>query len=353
MGTFRFMHSKHIDDVVEKGSLRFGDLRYYRLMELAERDQWIGDRNEGVVVTNVVGPMRLEPGQGDDVLAVLREKGVIDSSKVVIQAGGSIRIAEHIDCFILSMSTGDLDTLTAAMCAPDRAKYAYDGCVEILDVNTLCDRIWAGTVSSMGDRPVSEVFRQIDAGSVVCEDNEQDARGATMSVTPFRKTPFYRAQSEFRLALYPVKPLHDDYVTISFQPKGLFEVRFRNHPIPAKAHGKRESTDRSDEELFAVLNEVADFPSLNIPPWWEFFGPYALPSAEYLQCCDRARDSYETAFRERFYDRIVDAYWTLRHRDSTKYKWERMDLRILRFRGSFPMQCDLQKYLQRISARKR
>lgn len=62
MGVYKFLDSRYMDGVLA-GELRFGRLIYYRMREVVEKDEWIGDANHEFLVHGVApaDPFRKHP----------------------------------------------------------------------------------------------------------------------------------------------------------------------------------------------------------------------------------------------------------------------------------------------------
>lgn len=235
---FKFLDKAHAG-LVASGHLRFGDLRRYRLMEVVFADQWIGDREDGVAISDL-GPMRISDDVSDQ---EDREKaarlGIIGNmgKGSAIEIGRTV-FRHSIDGFAFSCAIGDLDTLAETMCRSE-GRPNYDACVRIKNVEELARRV-TEQVEALHPGTFKVKYGPIDylrghAGQVA-EPAPAD---------PFKKRAFYAEQAEYRIFLEG-RPANTDFIVITVGDD-IFEEVVVDDP-----KGKPNSK-MSSEEAIAVL----------------------------------------------------------------------------------------------------
>lgn len=256
MGFYKFLHTKDISKYTNEGSIRFRRLKYYRLLEVATGDQWIGDRAEGLSVTRInteVSPSNPNP----DAKRWLKDAGIADlgdtSNSIVIK---NATLTREYDCFIFSFSKGNVDELTSAMCDPQRLYYAYDACLKIRDPVSLCEALRKDGL--VNGKPLADHFA-IHLGQVNYGKMEHDFSAAGVApADPLLKDDRFKAQSEFRLILAPKETVIGDDVTVSLQSAASFfsEISRNILPLPPK---DATLIKKSEAELIHELQEALGF----------------------------------------------------------------------------------------------
>jgi hypothetical protein len=249
MGLYKFMHWADRSKV-EAGSLRFGRIRYYRLLEVMTDDSHIGDRREGIS-TNIVPPMSLTPSSPPEILE--RLSGIIGfgpgATGSSITISGGMTIYDQTDGYVFSMAEGRLPDLVSSMCSADRASYAYDGCVEVLDRSKLMSLV---SDASIVESKVSDYFT-VTIDKVQYTDAVGDQISQPMLPSLFRKSCAYSYQSEIRIALQPKASLPEslvkDALYLQINPAGLFLT----HEIDVPARSKAPRPEVNLEEALEVL----------------------------------------------------------------------------------------------------
>ncbi|MET3762699.1 hypothetical protein [Sphingomonas sp. UYEF23] len=249
MGLYKFMHFADRPKV-EAGSLRFGRIRYYQLLEAMTGDSHIGDRGEGKS-TNFVRPMTLKSDSPSEVIE--RLSGIFslgpNSSGNSITITGGLEIQQQDDAYVFSMAEGDLPTLVSSMCHEDRASYAYDGCVEVIDRARLVSLIRGTKIAGLN---VADHFH-VAIDRVHYTDAVGDHIYQPLLPSVFRKSTTYSYQSEVRIALQPKTGLHPaldkDALIIQVNPEGLFVTR----DIDVSAASHVPKTEENLEEALEIL----------------------------------------------------------------------------------------------------
>src|SRR5258706_11477144 len=106
---YKFLHSEHIDQMFG-GSFLFRRLRYYRLLEAATKNQWIGDSREGIEITRI-NDLEIKPGhEHAKNRSSLAERGIAIPPEARVHFVNSI-VANETNCFVFCFSLGELDNL--------------------------------------------------------------------------------------------------------------------------------------------------------------------------------------------------------------------------------------------------
>jgi hypothetical protein len=248
-GIYKFLDKEHLPSILEKVSLKFGRLKYYRLLEAVTGNQWIGDLNEGVCVTES-GKIEISPEspnlEAKQALAKARIAHVNESTTLIMEEA---KFISQVDCFVLSLAAGDLDTLVQAMCSQGHGNFGYDGCIEIPDLSQLEQLIRSNGKLSDGSC-VSELFA-IEVDKVRYEALTPHDFQSSLAIPPgdpFRKSEIYSTQCEVRVVLYPKERMEIDHVFVSvdFPPKFLIE-RPLNLPITPESKLARKQQMTEEE----------------------------------------------------------------------------------------------------------
>ncbi len=338
LGTYRFMDSIYLDGTVG-GDFRFGRLIKYRLQELAEGDEWIGDRNEGVMRGKIpfleISPEQKKSARDEE---IIRAMGMnLDLSNSSIKIENSVMYAD-IDCFILSFSTGEFAKLKRFMCRPENADYAYNGCIEVQSLKKIADPIWYhGTCNR---KPVKECFDGYEFGDVDYIGNEEDVTISGVSeASPFRKHSKYKSQSEARIVLYPKAEILDDYVHVKVPPNKRFirEVA-RNIPVVDKISRQNMDT-RSTQELIEFICRsriIAEY----------FDGEVSEVDFGTPNKSREITESISRSYENGPHLNLVKAYYTLREREEGRFIDGEFEKRLLYVEiGVFHLIYFLNKYI--------
>jgi hypothetical protein len=253
-GDYKFLKSEHVDGLVKDRNIRFGRLNYYRLLEVATGDQWIGDKTEGIAETKVETEYSAE--KPDPVAEQrLKDAGLLSSTDGItptVSITGTV-IHDHVDCFVFSFSRGEFDKLRAVMCNPDRPDYSYDACVQILNAEALVTALRENGRVGLGGERLSEHF-DVEMGRVRYDRAVHDFSVAGVAPgDPLVKDARYEEQSEVRIILLPKGQVRGDFVFVRlpFAESPFAEVA-RDLAVVSLAPGD----DRTEEELLRVLKEA-------------------------------------------------------------------------------------------------
>jgi hypothetical protein len=325
MGQYKFLDSRYIDCLLG-GQIRFGRLMYYRLLEVINKDPWIGDASEGVTVTTI-DHVSISPDASR-----LQETSPIrlgDASPFTSFTITDARFVQEMnDCFVFCFSLGDLTQLTQTMCDPDRPDYAYDGCVSIVEPCSLADTILhTGIVDG---KRIKDGFN-VSVGRVNYELFVHDflKEGGVAPADPFRKHPRYSAQQEVRVVLHPHTTSNaDNSLTVTVaDPTILFKEQFRCLPLPKSTTSKATQGQRSPLDLFNVISAAIGYnDDFRVVPW-----------------VTAARDETDRVF-ELSRDDILGAYWALR----AVYPDTQIDNDVVGLAKPFVFRPHLKIYLDRI-----
>jgi hypothetical protein len=238
MPYYKFLDAKDVDRVLRDGTLRIASLSHYRNLE---KNQWIADRLEGSVQVNVK-----ELLVAGNEAASLTPDGFDPPGKV--QAGAKIIFENCIfsyqtpEFFIFSLSGGDLDLLTEAMCK--NSEHPYDSCINISDLELLAHRMFfRGKIIELDNEPVRRAFVGFRCGQVLYDnvDREQTA-GRPPAPSPFLKHTAFSYQREVRIVFQPAEPITSQVLTIKIpRPEVVMREKFRglDRYVPLAATGSR------------------------------------------------------------------------------------------------------------------
>jgi hypothetical protein len=235
-GVYKFLHSKHIDDVLLRGAVKIGGLPHYRGLEA--NSQWIADKLEGLVELDLA-PMvitetenKFEPLLPDELKgrAIRLETG----GKAIIEAPISISAP---DVYLFCASTGDLTDLTDAMCREPQND-PYDACIRITDIGFLAHRLfYRGVVPELDGAKMSDICERFMWADVTYDVLKRNAAmGQAPSPSPFLKDVHFARQHEVRIAFFPRKPITRPTFVVHI-PKStqVFEELFRAVPPTREA----------------------------------------------------------------------------------------------------------------------
>jgi hypothetical protein len=232
-GFFKFLNSQHIDAVLSGGTVTASRLSYFRKLE---GDPWIADPDEATTVVRA-GGASISAGLGQSASEAWSPAGY--ENLCVARDGGTIRFSSDArlsyqfpDCFIFSTSLGDRGQLIQAMCRD--AEQPYDAAVRILvSLEELAHKIlYRGIVVELDNEPARRVFSAVRSRSVTYDAvDHHHAGGHAPEPLPFRKHPFYAAQSEARIVLFPGREIGFERLTIKLpNPEKIFAEEFRRAP---------------------------------------------------------------------------------------------------------------------------
>ena len=180
----------------------------FRRLEEAEWGD-IGDPLEGATELTVNGDFVITEGSSELAIANSANLGLGMFKQFAVVSGGGIinmsntRFVHQVpNLFIFSVSSGDIDDLTARMCI--NAKRPYDACLKVVDLGKLQRAMFDyGRVRDL-DCQVNEIFLPGIIGAVEYESRSRDIRqGPVIDPSPFKKQERFKAQSEERALFVP------------------------------------------------------------------------------------------------------------------------------------------------------
>lgn len=319
MGLYRFLNSQHVSTFL-KGKIRFGSLQRYRLLEAVTNDKWIGDSKEYSEEALVRHIDSASPNDRPTFEALNRDGNIYvgDASGVTIS---NTIVGRRYDGYILSLSIGDLSKLKAAMCGQSSLS-AYDGCIEILDVATLCDRIWHH--STFEGKPVPNLFSSIHHGVVTYDWRIDDFTPREISPSPFRKQKQYEAQSEYRVFIEPKHQMKHNYIT--FELNGLGDV-LREVPLGLpksdhRASGKAKQDKSTEDHINTIKRLASEWHDMRFSP------DLALDHSGRYVPLTRSQ-AYENWVDNHMRPTLTLSYWALRESNPERYQSDSIDQIIL------------------------
>jgi len=271
MPYYKFLHARDVCHVMS-GSIRLGNLQYYRLLEILTQNDFIGDIREGQrdhpFEDSLDGPIKMMNCTG------------------VSQATG----------FAFCYSEGPYDKLNAEFSKARPGVEAYDSCIEIMDPHDLthalmigeCNGKYAGkALSDLGDVENRRVEyyddRQIKPGEKVANANG------------FQKDIKYIDQAECRILL----GLHarEDYIGV--QVAGA-EALFRIVHVGDPARGTGTvSADGAWSDMRACLTEASKDAATN--PRFDNTGKWSAREEEFAKWDDWFIRQVNARWRDRLY----------------------------------------------------
>lgn len=229
MGFYRFMRSKHVDSVLG-GEFRFGSLMYYRLLECVYEDEWIGDSEEGRVITAINNFYSKNGRQNIAERKWLDEMGVsVGNAEIYMN---DCKFISEINGYILCFAVGERAELDMKMLNDE-----YNSCVSFPDVPFMAKLLYEHGVDSQG-RPASHVFEYphfdfVDYSSKKFVFGEMNG---CQQVSPFVKRDKYKEQKEYRIFFQPKAYLDDDFIILKIgNVNGLVVEELRGGDVKAEA----------------------------------------------------------------------------------------------------------------------
>ncbi len=234
---YKFLDTADVDKVLIDGTIIISNLEYFRRLESNWAD--IGDPLEGASELTVNGSFVIRENSPELALvnnanigmgmfqkfAHVSEGGIIDFSNV--------RIFHQLPpkWFIYSVSVGDIDELTTAMCV--KSERPYDACLRVSDLGELQRKIFErGRIREL-NCGVGEVFLPDLIQAVEYEPRSRDIRqGPVIEPSPFKKDEKFKGQAEVRVLFVPKEQVQipKERLIIEIpQLNSLFEEVFRNY----------------------------------------------------------------------------------------------------------------------------
>jgi hypothetical protein len=303
MGIYKFCENRWLKSTLG-GRFSFGRLAYYRLLEQVFGTPFIGDRLEGATVVNsghFATPLR--PAD----LEALRRVGLVlqGLDNVVVR---NSTLQSNIDCFVLSLAQGELPALEHVFGGNLGYSSGYNCSIEILDLNIFIHRL--GETSFRG-KPVKEQF-VLHYGPVEYRDVEFLASdGEPPPPSVFVKRPFFKEQSEFRIALFPKDPIEKDRLIIDIDlPEGVLIERSCG---PDSEPVGELTADEAEQRISAAVEWYEKLPRCDIGDYLSQYGDdrklaYQMCGKAQSECDERAEMEFSSVYRQS----VLEAYWELR-----------------------------------------
>jgi len=317
LGYYRFLNAEHADRLVS-GYFRFGNLMYYRLLELVYQDKWIGDRDEGQFRTVLdKGTIDGNDPASNTMRQRAHEMGIYvgQNAHVILE---NIQLISNFEGFVFCFSNGDLKTLQESMASRDSGLGSYDSCVEIADPEELLRLISDNGVDTKSGKHVSELFGKPSFDSVRYQDNSVSIHDSpALPASPFIKKVMYQAQREARIVLPLVAPLPQDHIEIYIDiPTNLLTKVELDNPIRVNpsTHSVIETKQSALIATMASLLRQTIGRDLKYPDIHLVWNK-SISKEEY----QRRHDSVEKIRQDRYinilFPSILNTYWKMR-----KYK---------------------------------
>lgn len=335
MSLYRFLDSQHVSGILN-GQIRVGNLNYYRLLEIVTGDKWIGDKEEGIA-RNTLSAISITPENRDSkTLEILEENNIAQIAPGSTFICSQINIISYVNCFIWSMSLGELRDLKPIMTNPENSLYTYNSCIEIMNVAAFSRHLM--TYGTINGEPAGKLFTNIGQNRVEYLGNEGDLRNGKIQASPFLKSPIYKTQAEFRFAFYLRNPSKEDHIFIDFpEPQ-----KFIRH-VFTEERKKEEATPKdlpSAKDLITVLNDALERHDNRKQLSTE--AHYRLSGEEYSKQSSLLDKEFEDDFYQNHFQSIVQAYWGLREKG---HKSSRMDDELCNMHSVYHFHHTLAEYL--------
>jgi hypothetical protein len=348
MDVHRFLSKQRLQSLMQ-GSISFTALRYYRLMELAYGDRYIGDQDEGrqkTVASFVPG----NDAMNERITERIAQHVQVRAKELEFQSNTFV---DKVEGFVLSCSEGPLEELLANARRGAFGRNPYDGCVRIDEPERFARSVWEEGRMPDG-KPVQEELDAPQCDLVRYDLSPADIRdGPIRSADPFKKSNFYEKQREWRIFFGAKERLRCDRVVISL-PLELVRRHLQVVEIPMLSHssGVRREASHLAADLLRVVSLWEEFTGL----WHHLVGLLRPQSDgdeggfEPLKAFFRAeQDLHGLAVRlfdERFRAELTRSYFELRERIAD----ERLDDNLLSEAGMGVLICDLKRLLTTPSA---
>ena len=306
---YRFLRSEYLEQLLA-GTFRFGSLRYYRILEAATKDQWIGDVNEGIT-RGLLDGIALKTGEDRDMRDRLARAGILGGGGGVTFEGTTF--VRELNGFVFCVSHGILSDLRHTMMSAAGSAFSYDSCVKIISLRLLAQELFAHGRLATDNTPISELFHLPLVQAVIYEDNTVDLRQRdAIPGSFFRKDPRYETQQETRIALSPMRPLDEDFITITCPSAAQFlQVEFRGtNRVP-------DALVREDSRiaLSNLLQILARIDHDRDAMWSDTLGRTASTDEERRameQALTERMNAEALGFESAYRDEITRNYWIVR-----------------------------------------
>lgn len=300
---FKFVKNGDLEKVLG-GSLKFGRLKYYQLLEAITGDCWIGDRNEGAA-NLTIEHMFIDRDSEED----RRNREIAASMGLKMMGNGQtisgFTVRQEVDCFAFCTSEGTFEEARSALQATPGGELLYGSCIEISDLCELTDRIAKYGSSQFG--PLGDQFDQVNCGPVVYETPTVDVMyHSPIDASALRKSPLYAAQREARILVSPRETIEADALFVSVpDTSDLFEVRQTGGQ---EAPTQEPVVERAVAigELQRIQRELSALDRLPDRIDWQ------APGFSLNKMLAERDEYFEFAFREEYRSQILQHYWAVR-----------------------------------------
>lgn len=289
-----------------EGCLRVGNARYYRLLELVSGDEWIGDKAEATAVGDT-GPLSITPSNSDPkTLQMLEDNRIANispGSSFIVKDG--VKIISYAHCYIFSFSVGVLENLKSIMCDTTRPQYAYNGCLEILDIEGLCECLWSK--GKVDEKPLQEFFTKMEHGAVKYSGQLNDPWSAPIQADPFLKAQKYTSQSEYRIIFHSRPETKGDHKTILFPDVDkFFRIAFQDLTSSPPSKKSQKRTKKETVTHLANIQKIMKKQSDKESQLFIDRHDNALEESA------RMRAEFNEEFVAHHLRPLIEAYWALR-----------------------------------------
>lgn len=241
MKVYKFADTEHVN-IIAGGSLKFGSDRFYRMLEWATGDDSIGDKEEARAVSTL-DFLEVDSSKQTEADRVQIRSEAAKYGVSIADGADGITITNHtvinsFPCYILSLSTGNLDDLRAVL-TNDPKDPQYGACISFSDIHNLARLIYDhGVIKDLSapneNRLVKDSIEEIFVGPVKYEALPSYRFGlGPIQADPFRKQEKYEGQREWRIVLLPKmrRSLKDSIIVECPPASALTMIEYENQAV--------------------------------------------------------------------------------------------------------------------------
>jgi hypothetical protein len=305
---YKFLDRQWVTTLLS-GQLLFRNVDYFRLLEVVTADRWIGDQGEATSTT-IIENMQYRGGErrSDDQKIMETIGGIYIGENVGNVSFGKVEVINHFNGYVFCFSQGDIGGLVEAMCAPERTKYAYAGCVEIADARHLAQIILEhGTILGV---PVAEKFSVLCGAVSYLDSDTKLSKEKLAGGDPFRKAREFQAQKEVRIVLAPKRGVHlENAANVHItNAKSVLREKLINVIAPIRNAESAMTAEEAWAILISIYKALRDEDS---PHTLDFYSMTREQRDALRVIEDEREKSLQIKWASKAHE-IAKAYWVLR-----------------------------------------
>lgn len=321
---YKFLNNWDLTYIIDHGSLKFGRLQYYALLEFVTGDDWIGDQKEGNDTGELNGgtdtPERRE---------FLKNSGIAHAEDGTITFE-NVNYVVRSEGFALCLSQGDIEQLMPEMTKDRKKTNGYDRCLMVTDLHKLIEKIKKGKLSAPYEGQVCENVFNLMFGAVDYSDRtENDMLNTLREPIPnfFRKDNKYKTQSEFRIVLTPKFNVEFtvDAIFVNIEnPRDSFIQKYtskENGDRPPENIYSKEESDSALEFLYRCLIYLKTFKGSS----GNLFNQMIARDANFREMAstESVDAELDATTDDEFFSAVATAYWKVRKSGENNNKLDR------------------------------